>query len=182
MQEKNLWAPWRYNYIKNLDPNHTPPTDQGPKSSSGCFLCDLFDESVSEEYLRAQHVLVRDERGILLLNRYPYTNGHLLIAPREHVADPTQLSEESYLGMMRLTQLGMKLLRHTLNPQGMNVGINVGRCAGAGLPGHVHTHIVPRWNGDTNFMSIMGHVRVVPQSLDSSYEILREALKEIQET
>lgn len=111
-----------------------------------------------------------------MLNRYPYTNGHLLAAPHEHIGDISDLSPAQRSGLMELSELGGRLLRTAMQPQGLNIGMNLGRCAGAGLPGHAHMHIVPRWNGDVNFMQTIGQVRVIPQALEASYQMLKEAM------
>jgi len=107
-----------------------------------------------------------------LINRYPYTNGHLLIAPRAHIAELDAVPDEAMIDLTRQTTRAMQLLRRAISPQGFNIGINLGRCAGAGVPGHVHQHVVPRWGGDTNFMSVIGEVRVVPQAMGQLYEEL----------
>jgi ATP adenylyltransferase len=142
----------------------------------GCFLCAAAEQGLDDAQLAERLVLLRDERGILMLNRYPYTNGHLLAAPHEHVGDISDLTADQRVGLMDLAELGARLLRKTMNPQGMNIGINLGRCAGAGLPGHIHMHVVPRWNGDVNFMQTVGQVRVIPQALEESYRLLKDAI------
>ncbi len=149
-------------YIRQLD-----DADQ----SSACFLCDA-SKSPDREHL----VLRSDDAGMLLLNKYPYINGHLLIAPHEHVGFLSDLSPAARAGLMEMTELAERALRVAMNPHGINVGINIGRCAGAGVPGHIHIHVLPRWNGDTNFMSTIGQVRVIPQALDACYEQLAGAL------
>ncbi len=158
-------------YISGLSEGDLPEEPKG-----GCFLCAAADESLDEQQLRDLLVLKRDERGILMLNRYPYTNGHLLAAPHDHIADISDLSSKQRAGLMDLCELGSRLLRRTMHPQGINIGMNLGRCAGAGLPGHVHMHVVPRWNGDVNFMQTVGQVRVIPQALEESYNLLRDAM------
>lgn len=174
-------------YIHQLEAND--PAKQ--KGGDGCFLCEaaaIVEETAgaagasdrAAEGLRDQYakrlVLLSDERGMVILNRFPYTTGHLLIAPREHVAGLTDLSPAQRGGLMELMVLGQETIEATYNPQGMNVGMNLGRCAGAGLPGHLHIHVVPRWGGDTNFMSVVGGVRVMPQRLEQSFERLRDAM------
>jgi ATP adenylyltransferase len=109
----------------------------------------------------------------VILNRFPYNNGHLMVVPYVHVATLEDLEEEVACGMMMLTRLGMRVLRAAYSPQGFNVGINVGEAAGAGVVGHVHLHVVPRWAGDTNYMTTTGHTRVIPEWLDQTYERLR---------
>jgi len=167
----NLWAPWRINYIAGLSPSDAPRPE-----TDGCFLCDAAAEGLTEQEQRDRMVLVRDERGVLLMNRYPYTNGHLLAAPLDHVADLSDMSAEARAGLMELGELGGRLLRRAMHAQGVNLGMNLGRCAGAGVPGHAHLHIVPRWEGDVNFMAVTGHVRVIPQALEDSYAALLDAL------
>ena len=131
---------------------------------------------MSDEDLGRMLVLLKDDRGILMLNRYPYTNGHLLAAPHDHIGDISELSVEQRSGLMELCELGTRLLRETMQPQGINLGMNLGRCAGAGLPGHAHMHVVPRWNGDVNFMQTVGQIRVIPQALEESFKMLKAAL------
>lgn len=191
MTRENLWAPWRIDYIKGLDPAADPGSpapdaadpdrDAAPtgKPSCGCFLCDLADDDLTEDRYPHALLLLRDPRGMLLLNRYPYTNGHLLIAPTEHLADLTNMTPRQQTDLMTLTDLACRTLQAAMNPQGMNVGMNLGRCAGAGVPGHAHLHVVPRWHGDANFMQVLADVRVVPQSLDNTYAQLKDALDKL---
>jgi len=167
----NLWAPWRINYIAGLAPE-TAPHPEPP----GCFLCDAAAQGLTEPEQRERLLLVRDTRGVLLMNRYPYTNGHLLAAPLDHVGDLSDMSADARAGLMELAELGGRLLRRAMHAQGVNLGMNLGRCAGAGVPGHAHLHIVPRWEGDVNFMAVTGQVRVIPQALEDSYTALRDAL------
>ena len=174
MANKRLWAPWRMAYISGLDP--ADPPAGSVDGGSGCFLCDAAAADLAEESLDAMLVLLRDDRGILMLNRYPYTNGHLLAAPHNHVGDISELSATQRAGLMELCELGTRLLRKTMDPQGINLGMNLGRCAGAGLPGHAHMHVVPRWNGDVNFMQTVGNIRVIPQALQESFKLLKAAI------
>lgn len=151
--------------------------DEGGAHRPGaCFLCEAAACEPGSDEAAARLVLDRDEHGLILLNRYPYTNGHLLVAPREHAADLADLSPTARAGLMELTVRAQAVLRAALNPQGLNLGVNLGRCAGAGLPGHVHVHVVPRWAGDVNFMQVVGAVRVIPQALEASYAALRAAM------
>jgi ATP adenylyltransferase len=193
--EENLWAPWRMNYIKQLTPASPEGADApaessqagprreeapaGPPAAAPCFLCAAAATEPGTDVARQRLVLVRDPRGVIVLNRYPYTTGHLLVAVAEHLADLTDLTAPQRAGLMELTVLAEQTARLAFGPQGFNVGINLGRCAGAGLPGHLHVHIVPRWNGDTNFMSIVGQVRVIPQAIEESYAALAGALRQI---
>ena len=136
-----------------------------------CFLC-LAAAAVTSDEKRQRLVLWTTEHSIVLINRYPYTNGHLLIAPLAHKADMEELGDAEHLDIQQQTTLAIKMLKRAVSAQGFNLGVNIGRCAGAGLPGHLHQHVVPRWSGDTNFMSVVGDVRVVPQAMSQLYEEL----------
>lgn len=178
---KSLWAPWRIDYLETLgddapDPQAPPLLERG----NGCFLCDAARDDLTPDEAAERLVLRRDRRGVLLLNRYPYANGHLLVAPLAHVADLAGLDDEALAGLMRLAQLGERALRLACHAQGMNLGMNLGKSAGAAVPGHAHLHLVPRWHGDVNFMQTIGGVRVIPQALDRSYENLRRAVEQIE--
>ena len=177
MHNGNLWAPWRMSYIHELGDK----LDASSSSADGesCFLCQAAAADLDDEHKAQRLVLIKDERGVLLLNRYPYANGHLLVAPCAHVADLSDLAATQRGGLMELAELGHRLLKGAMNPQGVNIGMNLGRCAGAGLPGHVHMHVVPRWHGDINFMQVVGQVRVIPQALEESYKALAEQLAKI---
>jgi len=181
MESQNLWAPWRMAYIQQL--GAAPAAT--PQAQPVCFLCDAVaaldaaDPASAPAVARDRLVLLHDPRGILMLNRYPYTNGHLLVAARAHVGDLAALTPQQRVGLIELTTVAQQLLQDAVHPQGINIGINIGRCAGAGLPGHLHVHLVPRWNGDTNFMQTIGHVRVIPQALEESYAHLSQALSQM---
>lgn len=166
MSHNQLWAPWRLAYVKSTDPK--------PSSSSGCFLCDYRDSDVEQD--AENLVVLRGERSLVVLNRFPYNNGHLLISPREHKADLRDLTNEELLECNQMLQKMLTSLEKTVHPDGFNVGLNLGRVAGAGLPGHLHWHIVPRWNGDTNFMPILGEAKVIPQALDALLELLSKEM------
>jgi len=180
MANQNLWAPWRMQYMRQLDPSETPA---GPAT---CFLCDAAafspDKSAQQQQAADHLVVLNDSRGLIILNRYPYTSGHLLVAPAEHLADLSDLSPKQRGDLMELTALSQQIILAAYNPQGINIGMNLGRCAGAGLPGHLHVHVVPRWSGDTNFMAVVGQIRVVPHALEQSYLALRNALTTIAKT
>jgi ATP adenylyltransferase len=175
---ENLWAPWRMEYIQSL----AGMKSHGPDAARGCFLCDYRDRPEEDG---AHHVLWRtadapDRCGMMVvMNRFPYTNGHLLIAPLRHKPELDDFSQEELSDLMRHTRDAKRLLGRVVGAQGFNIGINFGLCAGAGLPDHLHIHLVPRWNGDTNFMAVIGDVRVIPESLDRQYEKLREAAAEM---
>jgi ATP adenylyltransferase len=159
---EQLWAPWRLDYILDANKSEAP----------GCFLCRGRDERDDETNL----VLSRSERSIVVLNRYPYNNGHLLVAPLNHLATFEDLSDEEICDCARQIKLMTASLTRVMAPHGFNIGLNLGKVAGAGLPGHLHWHIVPRWNGDTNFMPVVGEVTVIPQSLSALYAFLRKDL------
>lgn len=161
----NIWAPWRMEYIHAL-----------AGEAGGCFLCDY---AAHPEKDAASLVLWRTADVIVLLNRFPYTNGHLLIAPLAHRGDLCDFSAEQLAELMRHTTDAKRLLAEAVGAQGFNIGINFGRCAGAGLPDHLHVHVVPRWNGDTNFMAVLGSVRVIPDGLEQCYARLRAAAEKL---
>jgi ATP adenylyltransferase len=167
---ESLHAPWRMEYIRSLEKN---------LASSACFICDAV-RAASDAERRARFVLWSTEFSIVIINLYPYTNGHLLIAPKQHKPEFEQLTEDESNDLAAQTTQAIVLLKRAISPQGFNIGTNLGRCAGAGLPGHLHQHVVPRWAGDTNFMSVVGTVRVVPQAVSQLYDELirvREQMK-----
>jgi len=160
---ENLWAPWRMEYIRSLDDE----TD-----GDGCFLCEYWQDPQRD---RENHVVWRTTGSFVVMNRFPYTNGHLLIAHGAHRGDLTDLSPEEAFELTRTIRDAVEVLRKTVSPQGFNIGYNIGRCAGAGLPDHLHAHVVPRWSGDTNYMAVLGDIRVVPDTLDALWGQLAEA-------
>ncbi|MGH7176069.1 MAG: HIT family protein [Tepidisphaeraceae bacterium] len=162
MAHDNLHAPWRLAYIRSLNEQ----ADTGE-----CFLCAAA--SASDDRQRKERlVLWTTDHTVVLLNLFPYTNGHLLIAPRAHKAELEELTDEESEDLQRQTTQTVRLLKQAVSPQGFNIGINLGRAAGAGLPGHVHQHVVPRWGGDTNFITVVGEVRVVPHAVSQLYDEL----------
>jgi ATP adenylyltransferase len=164
MSLDQLWAPWRHGYVARAT----------AKKEGSCFICDGLATADDAE----NHIVVRTPQSVVLLNRYPYNNGHLLIAPKSHKA---RLDELTLGEMMDGQELIRKMIAHLeklIKPEGFNIGLNLGRTAGAGLPGHLHWHLVPRWNGDTNFMSILASTSVISQSLDSLYQMLTQSLAE----
>lgn len=168
MESKNLWAPWRIKYIQGLSP-------PGDGLEAECFICrDLQSPQDDDENL----VLWRTAKSIVILNRFPYNNGHLLIAPARHIPDLEQATEEELVEMFKLVRESQKALQLAIKPHGFNVGMNFGRCAGAGLPDHLHVHVVPRWDGDTSFMSVCSDTDVISQSLTELLEQLRQVSKE----
>ncbi len=145
---------------------------------SECFFCAAA-ATTDPKQRRDRLVLWTSDHCVVLINRYPYTNGHLLIAPKAHLPDIDQLPEDVAADLMRQTIRAVQLLKKAISPQGFNLGINLGRVAGAGVPGHIHQHVVPRWGGDTNFMSVVGEVRVVPQAMSQLYDELIQHVDKI---
>jgi ATP adenylyltransferase len=140
-------------------------------AKEGCFICEKLKASQDDDEAM---VLWRTARSIVILNRFPYNNGHLLIAPVRHIAELEQADQQELGELTRLIIESQKALRLAIEPHGFNVGMNFGQCAGAGLPGHLHIHVVPRWQGDTNFMSICSETKVISQSLQELLELLKE--------
>ena len=167
MSERPIHAPWRMEYIRTLEKQADDP----------CFLCAAAAATSAQEKCD-RLVLWTTPLCVVLINRYPYTNGHLLIAPIAHLPELEQLPDDVAMDFQRQTTRAMLLLKRAISPQGFNIGINLGRCAGAGLPGHVHQHVVPRWSGDTNFISVVGEVRVVPQAMSQLYDELMRVVRE----
>jgi len=159
-----LWAPWRLAYVAAAK----PPADRDP-----CFICAGLAEANDRENL----IALRTAKSVVVLNRFPYNNGHLLVAPQAHKAKLQDLDADEILDTQQTLTRMIDVLDGIMHPEGYNVGLNLGRVAGAGLPGHVHWHIVPRWNGDTNFMPVLGDVRVIAQSLEALYDLVTAALK-----
>jgi ATP adenylyltransferase len=152
-----LFAPWRMKYI--LDNN----------KENGCIFCNFPEENKDEKRL----ILARSEKCFIMLNAFPYNNGHLMVSPYQHIADYDDLSIEELVDIHVNVQKVIKMLKRVQNPQGFNVGLNLGKTAGAGFDEHLHIHIVPRWNGDTNFMPVLDDTRVIPQSLLETYRTLK---------
>ncbi len=175
-REERIWAPWRIGYIVGESKTAEEfPTDQLlPGADPDCFLCRCATTSERRKAL----VVYRDDLVMTVLNRYPYNNGHLLIAPLRHCGRLEELSQQEDNALLSALKRFVALLEKLLRPEGFNVGLNLGRVAGAGLPGHLHWHVVPRWGGDTNFMPVLAGVRVVPQSLDAVWELLQEELSQ----
>ena len=161
---KTLWAPWRMDYILN-----------GVKEK-GCIFCPGEKGNFSERL-----ILFMGNRSLVLMNKYPYINGHLLVAPLRHVAAPDQLEPQEMIALMTMVSHSVTILRKTMKAEGFNVGLNLGKVAGAGVEDHLHFHIVPRWNGDTNFMTVFGDLRVIPEHMEQTYFRLLPFFKEVEE-
>lgn len=157
---ERLWAPWRIGFLV------------GPKSP-GCFMCEAVARGRGGD--AETLVLERGQHAFVIMNRYPYTNGHLLVAPNHHEGEFTALDPATLAEISHLTQRWIGILRQVMRPAGFNVGWNLGECAGAGVADHVHEHIVPRWSGDHNFMSTCGETRLINQSLTEAWTLLAAA-------
>ncbi len=153
-----IWAPWRLEYVENADAPH------------GCFLCEFPSEGRDAD----RYILSRTAHAFVILNAFPYSNGHVMVAPFAHTSDLEALPDEAVLDVWRLVKRAVRALGKAYSPDGFNIGVNMGRVAGAGLQDHVHVHVVPRWNGDTNFMAVLADTRVLPASLRATYERLEE--------
>ncbi len=157
-----LWSPWRYRYVSEV----------AAGKESDCFFCDAVASNRDEESL----LVYRGKKMFLILNRYPYTSGHILVAPYAHVAELNLCDSEALLEMMNLGQKMEKIFRNLYHANGMNLGMNLGKAAGAGVAGHLHLHALPRWLGDSNFMTVTGETRVHAEELKTTYERLQRAL------
>src|SRR3954469_9800161 len=159
-----MWAPWRMEYIT------------GANKAPGCFMCSHAQDRAK---FRENTVLVVQERAFVCLNKYPFASSHLLVAPTKHVGDPTELEKDDWDALMTLVRESIARLRKAVGCEGMNVGMNLGKVAGAGHADHLHTHLVPRWNGDTNFMPVLADVRVMPEYLDDAWKRLWPAFADL---
>src|SRR5437868_1431308 len=159
----HLWAPWRLSYVAA-----PPKTAAGDK----CFICTGL--AASDD--RANLIALRNPRSAVVLNRFPYNNGHLLVAPNAHKGQLHELDDGEILEMQHTLTRLVQVLGELVKPEGYNIGLNLGRVAGAGLPGHLHWHLVPRWNGDTNFMPVLGDTKVIAQSLDALFDLIGQRL------
>jgi len=160
-----IWAPWRMVYLEAL---------AGEKCA--CFFCKYRDEPENDP----QNLVVwRGKKAYLVLNRFPYTGGHCMVAPYDHIGQLDKLSDETLSEMMLMLRDAQSVISHAVHPHGFNVGMNLGRCAGAGVPDHVHAHIVPRWEGDTNFMPVLGQTHVIPEFLSKTRARFVASAKEL---
>jgi ATP adenylyltransferase len=155
-----LWTPWRYRYVADASKDER------------CIFCDALAANDDARTL----IVLRGEKNFVILNRFPYTSGHVMVVPYVHVADLASAEPETLGEMMRIAQRVQRALGKTYRPQGYNLGINLGTAAGAGITGHLHLHILPRWAGDANFMTVVGETRVEPEDLSTTFERMRQAL------
>jgi ATP adenylyltransferase len=160
---KKLWAPWRLEYIINA------------QYEEDCIFCTKPKESTDKENL----IVYRSQHCFVILNKYPYNNGHVMVVPYLHTSDLTSLTDDVLLNIQQVIQLTIKALNRSMKPHGINVGINLGRTAGAGIDEHLHYHLVPRWDGDTNFMPILAETKVISEGLAESWEKLRRAFDKL---
>lgn len=157
-----IWAPWRMEFIMQAD------------KKDGCFLCQKSSESNDEANL----ILYRGQRNFILLNAYPYNPGHLMVAPYRHIGNLLDTEEDELKEHYELVKISIRLLTNVIKPTAFNIGMNLGKIAGAGVADHIHTHIVPRWQGDTNFMPVVGDTKVLSESLDATYRKLYAGIKD----
>lgn len=155
---EHLWTPWRSTYMKSS------------KQASGCIFCDAISRDEDKETL----IAYRGQHTFVILNRYPYTSGHLMIAPYAHISSLNEATQEALDEMMSLTRQAERVLAEGYHPDGMNLGMNLGRAAGAGIADHIHLHVLPRWNGDANFMTTVADTRIIPESLDDTYSKIKQ--------
>jgi ATP adenylyltransferase len=161
----HLWAPWRLAYVASA---------QAPKPEDACFLCTGLADQDDRRHL----IALRTPQSVVVLNRFPYNNGHLLIAPRAHKGRLDDLDADELLETLETLRRMVRVLDDLMHPDAYNIGLNLGRAAGAGLPGHLHWHVVPRWDGDTNFMPVVADTKVMAQSLEALYDLLTAALRQ----
>lgn len=160
MSDEVIWAPWRIGFVTG-------------KKEEGCFICRKLNEDKDKE----NYILERTRHCLVIMNIYPYNNGHIMIAPKKHIGNLEDLTEDEANEMMGLLVRWVRILKRAYNPAGFNGGINLGKAAGAGLEDHLHFHLVPRWNGDTNFMPVIGEIKIMPESLDAGYDNLRKLME-----
>jgi ATP adenylyltransferase len=159
-----LWAPWRIEYITG-------------EKEAGCIFCNRLAEDTD----RTNLILVRAKHAFVMMNRYPYNNGHLMVAPIRHLGDFAGLTGDEIAEIFALVQRFIAVFEKTMRPHGFNIGLNLGRCAGAGVADHLHVHVVPRWDGDTNFMPVLGEVKVISEHIMSTYDKLLETYQTMKE-
>jgi ATP adenylyltransferase len=156
-----IWAPWRSKYILNAD------------QEDGCILCNRIKNDADDQH----YILFRGKRAFIIMNIFPYNNGHLMVAPYKHTGKLEELDADDGRELILATSLGVQALRKAFHPDGFNVGMNIGRVAGAGIADHVHMHIVPRWSGDTNFMPVLADTKILSVSLDEAYRLIKRCIE-----
>jgi ATP adenylyltransferase len=166
---ERLWSPWRSQYIGTFK-------DSEEKSGEECFFCDAI--ALNEVSLNTLITYI-GSHSFVIMNKYPYNNGHLLISPIRHTGDITSLNSDELSEIMLLQVAAVKVLEEIFKPHGFNIGANLGRAAGAGVPGHLHYHVIPRWNGDTNFMPIIAETKILSQSLEDSFQLIADGFRKL---
>jgi ATP adenylyltransferase len=161
-----LWSPWRSKYIESFNEQKEEPDDF-------CLFCDALNTPDKDE---AKFVLYRGKLCYVIMNLYPYNSGHLMVVPHRHLSMLTEMTDEEYLEIMQLLKKCSEALNEVMNPHGFNIGTNIGRVSGAGIDHHIHFHIVPRWNGDTNFMPVLGDTKVISEEMPKTYQKLKKHL------
>lgn len=164
---KNLWAPWRRQYVAQSDVGSAP-----------CFLCQAVEHGSISKDLGIVHIA---EHSLIVLNKYPYSSGHLLVAPKSHSRDVLDLDDQTYECLMQSVRLAGRAVSQVYKPHGLNIGMNLGSAAGAGVPDHCHVHVVPRWDGDTNFMPVVANVKVASEMLEDTWQRVTEAIALMQQ-
>jgi len=166
-----IWAPWRIGYLTDLSSQESKNSSDSTGGIPSCFLCQAVEGDARSHWVVAQF-----PRSFIVLNRFPYNNGHLLLAPLRHEGRLEQLTAEERIELIEVMARVIPRLEESLRADGFNIGLNLGHAAGAGVPGHLHWHIVPRWAGDTNFMPVVAGVKVIPQALEALWELLNREL------
>ena len=159
---KKLWAPWRMKYIEGID----------TEDACGCIFCEKPEENNDKK----NYIIYRGKKCFVILNIFPYNNGHLLVVTYKHTSEISNIDLETMLEVMGTVTIAVEAIKNTMRPDGFNIGMNLGRSAGAGVTEHLHVHIVPRWNGDTNYMPIIGGTKVISESLEDTYKKLKNAI------
>jgi len=162
---QKLWSPWRSQYINSLQ----------DEDKSKCVFCSILESSNDDENL----ILTRAKDFTLIMNRYPYNSGHLMVITNKHIANIKELDDKQKSDFLKYVEYAQDILKYVLNPDGFNIGLNIGRAAGAGIENHIHFHIVPRWNGDTNFMPVLAEVKIVSDEMKSQHVKFKQAIKEL---
>lgn len=162
---KKLWAPWRMEYIR----------ESIIEKNEECIFC--ISSKADED--RSKLILHRSDSAFIVMNKFPYNNGHLLIAPYRHISNFEELNADEFVNIQQLLSVSIQAMKDIMHPQGFNIGLNLGRAAGAGIDDHIHYHILPRWNGDTNFLPVLGEVKVISEALDESYDRIKAAFTKI---
>ncbi len=162
---KTLWSPWRSQYIETF-------SDESSKANDDCFICDAIANDADD---KAGLIVARFENVVVLMNKYPYNSGHLLVTPKRHTGDILELTTDELCELNIVCQKSVEILTNLYHPDGFNIGANLGVCAGAGLPGHLHYHVLPRWVGDTSFVSTLSDTKVISFDMETMYNLIRNA-------